>query len=89
MLQRKIHPEAMTEKHIPHKYICKLDVDDGHNIVGPATSKSGKDTKKLSSGDICEGALTINGGRWIKTDSDCKFKCGICMNYIQLRNRCS
>lgn len=79
MLQRKIHPEAMTDKHIHHKDVCKFDVDDRNNIVGPAASKSEKNTKRLSSDDICEGAFTINGGRWIKTDSDCKFKCGLCM----------
>lgn len=73
MLQRKVHPELMTDKHIPHKSFCKIEVDGGNNMVGPAASKKTKNTKKLSSDDICDSSTT-DGGRWIKTDSDCKLK---------------
>ncbi|KAH6813791.1 hypothetical protein C2S51_022809 [Perilla frutescens var. frutescens] len=71
MLKRKVQPEEMTNKHISHKDVSKIEVDDGNKRVGPATTKkSEKNTMQLSSDDICEDASKINGGRWIKTDSD-------------------
>ncbi|KAL1539895.1 protein LAZY 1-like isoform X1 [Salvia divinorum] len=54
MLQRKVHPEDMTDKHIPHKDVCKIEVDDGNKTVGPAPSKKKESTKKLSSDDVCK-----------------------------------
>lgn len=88
-LQRKVHPEEMTDKHIPSKDVCKIEVDDGNKMVGPAVSKKRENTKKLSSDDTCKGSSTTIGGRWIKTDSDCKLKCEIYIHYYQLRNLCS
>ncbi|KAL1547390.1 hypothetical protein AAHA92_23875 [Salvia divinorum] len=63
MLQRKVHPEQMADKHIPHK-------DYGNKMVGSAARKKRGNTKKLYSDDICNGSSTTNGGHWIKTDSD-------------------
>ncbi|XP_042047161.1 protein LAZY 1-like isoform X2 [Salvia splendens] len=63
MLQRKVHPEQMAEKHKPYK-------DYGNKMVGPAARKKRDSTKKLCSDDICNGSSTANGGHWIKTDSD-------------------
>lgn len=63
----------MTDKGIPSKDVFKIEVDDGDKMVGPAArKKSGKNSKKLSSDDICNDSSTFIGGRWIKTDSDCK-----------------
>ncbi|XP_057800525.1 protein LAZY 1-like [Salvia miltiorrhiza] len=70
MLQRKVHPEEMTDKHIPRKDVCKIEVDEGNKMVGSPPSKKRGNTKKLSSDDICKGSSPTNGGRWIKTDSD-------------------
>lgn len=72
MLQRKVHPEEMTEP-LPNKDVFKIEIDSGNKMVGPAASKrSGKNRKKLSSDYVCADSSTVNGGRWIKTDSDCK-----------------
>ncbi|XP_047955294.1 protein LAZY 1-like isoform X2 [Salvia hispanica] len=69
-LQRKVHPEDMTGKHILHKDVFKTEVVDGNKMLGPAPRKTKENSKKLSSDDICKGSSTTNGGHWIKTDSD-------------------
>lgn len=86
MLRRKVHPQEMTEKQfvkmqksekkdIPHEDAYRIGGDDENKMVGQAASnKSEKNTRKLSSNGICKGASTINGGHWIKTDSDCKLQ---------------
>ncbi|XP_042017172.1 protein LAZY 1-like isoform X2 [Salvia splendens] len=70
MLQRKVHPEDMTDKHIPYKDVFKTEEDDGNKMVGPAPSKTKENSMKLSLDDICKGSSTTKGGHWIKTDSD-------------------
>ncbi|KAG8384989.1 hypothetical protein BUALT_Bualt04G0175500 [Buddleja alternifolia] len=86
MFHKKVYPEEMTEKHIAKlKKSKKKDISyedayqiaghNGNNKVALATSKkSKKNTKELSPDGICNGVSTINGGHWIKTDSDCKLK---------------
>lgn len=84
MLHRKVHPEEITEKQfdniqksekkgMPHEAASRIGGDDENDMFGqPASKKSEKSTKKLSSSGICS-ASTTNGGHWIKTDSDCKY----------------
>ncbi|KAK6155371.1 hypothetical protein DH2020_009619 [Rehmannia glutinosa] len=86
MFHRKVHPEEMTEKQfvklqkgekkgISHEDACQIGGDNENKMVGQAGSKkSEKNTRKVSPEGTYKGASTINGGHWIKTDSDCKLK---------------
>ncbi|KAL7106621.1 hypothetical protein ACP275_06G005000 [Erythranthe tilingii] len=80
--QRKIHPEEINDKRlvkmkkgenkdISHADAGQIGGDNEDMMVDQAIGrKSENNTLKLYSEDISKGATAINGGHWIKTDSD-------------------
>ncbi|PIN20762.1 hypothetical protein CDL12_06530 [Handroanthus impetiginosus] len=65
MFQKKVYPEEMTEKKF-----AKPSKGKNKGIGNDKLSKSKKNTMKLFWTGICKGASPVNGGHWIKTDSD-------------------
>ncbi|KAK4426041.1 protein LAZY 1 [Sesamum alatum] len=70
MFHKKVYPEEMSEKQFIKLAKGKKKNNGSNKTEESGSKKSKKKKTKLCWNGICRGASPVDGGHWIKTDSD-------------------